>query len=176
MVAAETQPQSLPLLIARTRGVSVSATSRVPAMSIERGRSGSRDSDTKTTVSAMHSAATPASTQNSPCHPETSTRKPPSNGPAAAPTAAAAPHSDTARSCASPLFATDSRLSPHARIVAPAAPWIARPAITMPPEFESAMRMQDATKSSSPSWKMRRRPNTSPRDPEVTITAAPTRE
>ena len=65
-----------------------------------------------------------ASTQNSPCQPVTSTSTPPISGPAAAPTAAAAPQNDTARSWASPLLATDSRLSPQARIVAPAAPWM----------------------------------------------------
>ena len=124
----------------------------------------------------MQSTATPASIQNSPCHPVTSTSTPPSNGPAAAPTAAAAPHSDTARSCASPSLATDSRLSPHARMVAPAAPWMTRPAITIPPDPASAIITHDPTNSSRPSWKTRLRPKTSPSEPEVTITAAPTSE
>ena len=75
----------------------------------------------------MQTTATPASIQNSPCQPVMSTSTPPSSGPAAAPTAAAAPHSDTARSCASPALATDSRLSPQARMVAPAAPWMHAP-------------------------------------------------
>jgi hypothetical protein len=70
----------------------------------------------------MHTRATPASIQNRPCHPVISTKTPPSKGPAAAPTAAAAPHKDTARSCAWPVLATESRLSPHAKIVDPAAP------------------------------------------------------
>ena len=105
-----------------------------------------------------------------------STSTPPTSGPAAAPTAAAAPHSDTARSCWSPLVATDSRLSPHARIVAPAAPWMSRPAITMPPDSASAIITHDTTKSSRPSWKIRLRPKTSPSEPDVMITAAPTRE
>ena len=61
-------------------------------------------------------------------------------------------------------------------MVAPAAPWITRPAITMPPDWASAISTQEATNSSSPSWKTRLRPKTSPSDPEVTITAAPTSE
>ena len=124
----------------------------------------------------MQSTATPASIQNSPCHPVTSTSTPPSNGPAAAPTAAAAPHSDTARSCASPLLATESRLRPHARMVAPAAPWMTRPAITIPPDSASAIITHEPTNSSRPSWKTRLRPKTSPSEPDVTITAAPTSE
>ena len=124
----------------------------------------------------MHSTATPASIQNSPCHPVTSTSTPPSSGPAAAPTAAAAPHRDTARSWASPSLATESRLRPQARMVAPAAPWMTRPAITMPPEPASAISTHDATNSSRPSWKTRLRPKTSPSEPDVTITAAPTSE
>ena len=63
---------------------------------------------------------------------------------------------------------------PQARIVEPAAPWIIRPAITPPPVLESAISTHDATKSPRPSRKKRRRPKTSPKDPEVTITAAPT--
>ena len=70
----------------------------------------------------MQSRPTPASIQNKPCHPVMSTKTPPSKGPAAAPTAAAAPHSDTAFNCAWPVLATESRLSPQAKIVAPAAP------------------------------------------------------
>src|SRR6476469_2232499 len=124
----------------------------------------------------MHTTAITASTHKRPCHPLSSTSAPPSRGPAAAPTAAAAPQRDTARSCASPVLDTEIRLSPHDRIVAPAAPWMKRPAITAPPEDDSAIRMQDATNSSSPSWNTRFRPKTSPSDPEVTMTAAPTRE
>ena len=124
----------------------------------------------------MQTTATPASSQKSPCQPVSSTKTPPSSGPAAAPTAAAAPHRDTARSWACPLLATDSRLRPHARIVAPAAPWMRRPAITMPPVVDSAISTHDTTNSSSPSWKIRFRPKTSPRDPDVMITAAPTSE
>ena len=124
----------------------------------------------------MHSTATPASIQNKPCHPVESTSRPPSRGPAAAPTAAAAPQSETARRFASPVVATDSRLSPQARIVAPAAPWISRPAMTISPEPASAIITHDTTNSSSPSWKMRLRPKTSPNEPEVMITAAPTSE
>ena len=127
-------------------------------------------------VIAMHTAATPASTQNNPCHPVTSTRTPPSSGPAAAPTPAAAPHSETARSLPSPGVPTVSRLSPQARIVAPEAPWMQRPAMTMPPELESAISTHEAMKSSRPSWKMRFLPNTSPSEPEVTMVAAPTSE
>ena len=74
------------------------------------------------------------------------------------------------------MLATESRLSPHARIVAPAAPWIMRPAITTPPVLDSAIKTQETTNSARPSWKTRFRPNTSPRAPEVTITAAPTSE
>ena len=61
-------------------------------------------------------------------------------------------------------------------MVAPAAPWIIRPAITMPPVVDNAISTQDATNNSSPSWKIRFRPKTSPSDPEVMITAAPTSE
>ena len=124
----------------------------------------------------MQTSPTTASIQNSPCQPVRSTSRPPTSGPAAAPTAAAAPHSETARSCSAPELATVSRLSPQARMVAPAAPWMNRPAITAPPELDSPMRTQDTTNSASPSWNTRRRPKTSPSDPDVTITAAPTRE
>ena len=124
----------------------------------------------------MQTTATPASTQKSACQLATSTRTPPSSGPAAAPTAAAAPQSETARSWDSPGFATESRLSPQARIVAPAAPWMTRPAITMPPELDSAISTQDAVKSRRPSWKMRFLPNTSPIEPDVTMVAAPISE
>ena len=129
-VARDVHPQSLPSLSARMIGVRTSATSTLPAMSIERGRSSSRDSDTLAAVIAMHTAATPASTQNSPCQVVSSTRTPPSSGPAAAPTPAAAPQSETARSLPSSGVPTVSRLSPHARIVAPEAPWMQRPAMT----------------------------------------------
>ena len=61
-------------------------------------------------------------------------------------------------------------------MVEPAAPWIMRPAITMPPVDDNAMSTQDATNRSSPSWKIRLRPKTSPNDPAVMITAAPTSE
>ena len=157
-------------------GVRTSATSTLPAMSIERGRSSSRDSVTLAAVIAMHTAATPASIQNNPCQPVSSTRTPPSSGPAAAPTPAAAPQSETARSLPSSGVPTVSRLRPHARIVAPDAPWMQRPAMTAPPELESAISTHEAMKSSRPSWKMRFRPNTSPSEPEVTIVAAPTSE
>ena len=61
-------------------------------------------------------------------------------------------------------------------MVAPAAPWMTRPAITMPPVSASAISTHDTTNSSSPSWKTRFRPKTSPSEPDVTITAAPTSE
>nr|BFE70795.1 hypothetical protein GCM10020092_040960 [Actinoplanes digitatis] len=175
-VATDVHPQSPPLLSASTNGMRVSATSRLPATSIERDRFGSRDSATVAAVRAMHAPATPASTQNSACQLASSTRTPPSSGPAAAPTAAAAPQYETARSWSAPRVATESRLSPQARIVAPEAPCIARPRMTMPPESESAISTQDAMKSSRPYWKMRRRPKTSPSEPEVTMVAAPTSE
>ncbi len=143
---------------------------------MDRDASGSRDSATAKKVSTMHSTATPASIQNSPCHPVTPTRTPPTSGPAAAPTAAAAPHSETARKFSSPFVATDSRLSPQARMVAPAAPWMTRPAMTMPPDCASAISTQETTNSARPSWKTRLRPKTSPSEPEVMITAAPTSE
>ena len=55
-VAAETQPQSAPLLTASTKGIRVRPTSRLPAKSMERGRSGSRDSVTLAAVSAMQTS------------------------------------------------------------------------------------------------------------------------
>ena len=143
---------------------------------MERGRASSRDSWTVAKVSAMQPTATPASIQNSPCQPVMSTRTPPSSGPAAAPTAAAAPHSDTNFSRWSPDVATVRRLRPQARIVAPAAPWISRPAITMPPDSASAISTHEITKSARPSWKTFLRPSTSPSEPDVMITAAPTSE
>ena len=51
-----------------------------------------------------------------------------------------------------------------------------RPAITMPPESDRAIRTQDAVNSTSPSWKIRFRPNTSPIEPDVTMVAAPISE
>ena len=134
MVLTDTQPQSLPSVSARISGIKIRATRTVPATSIDLGRSGSRDSVTVSAVSGIHAAATAASIQNRPCHPVTPTRKPPTSGPSAAPTAEAAPHKETARTCAEPLFATDRRLMPDARMVAPAAPWMALPAMTIPPD------------------------------------------
>ena len=96
-------------------------------MSMERGRLGSRDSVMVASPMKTQTAAIAASSQNSPCHPVVSTRRPPISGPAAAPTAEAPPQMDTALSCACPLLATDSRLRPQASNVAPAAPWIIRP-------------------------------------------------
>lgn len=48
--------------------------------------------------------------------------------------------------------------------------------MTIAPEPARAIITQESTNSSSPSWKTRRRPKTSPSEPEVTITAAPTKE
>jgi hypothetical protein len=75
-----------------------------------------------------------------------------------------------------PEEATDSRLMPQARIVAPAAPWTMRPPITPAAPVESAISTQEAMNSARPAMKTFRRPRTSPRAPEVTITAAPTSE
>ena len=125
-VATESQPQSPLLLTAedqrRERQRDEHRAGVVDGPSAASGRVDSCDRRRRS--APCSSTATPASIQNSPCHPVMSTSTPPSSGPAAAPTAAAAPHSDTARSCASPLLATDSRLRPQARIVAPAAPWM----------------------------------------------------
>ena len=175
-MAGDTHPHALPLLRARITGPSVSAINADPAKSMDLERFSSLDSDTVFHVRNMHTVAIAAPTQNRPCQPVTSTRTPPSNGPAAAPTAAAAPHSDTARSCSCPLLATDNRLRPQARIVAPAAPWTNRPAMTAPPDEDRPMKTHDTTKSSRPSWKIRLRPKTSPSEPDVTMTAAPTSE
>ena len=48
--------------------------------------------------------------------------------------------------------------------------------ITPYPELDRAMKMHDATNNSRPSWKTRLRPKTSPSEPDVMITAAPTSE
>jgi hypothetical protein len=53
---------------------------------------------------------------------------------------------------------------------------MSRPAMTISPDPASAIITHDATKRSSPSWKMRLRPKTSPNEPAVMITAAPTSE
>ena len=175
-VAADAQPQSVPLLSARISGASTSAISTVPAKSIERDASGSLDSATVANVSGMHAAATAASIQNRPCQPVVSTSTPPSSGPSAPPAADAAPQIVIAFICPGPDAATESRLMPHARIVAPDAPWIIRPAMTPVPEVDSAISAQEPMNSASPARKSLRRPNTSPSAPEVTITAAPTSE
>src|SRR3954469_12771470 len=175
-VAADTQPQSLPSLSARTTGASTSATRTVPAQSIERDRCGSRDSWTVRRASGTHAAAITASIQNRPCQPVDSTSRPPIRGPSAAPAADAAPHSVTALIWAAPDEATDSRLMPQARIVAPEAPWIIRPPTTPAALVESAISAQEATNSARPPRNTLRRPSTSPSAPEVTITAAPTSE
>src|SRR4051812_19377214 len=175
-VAAEAQPQSLPSLSARMSGPSTSAISTVPTKSIERGAFGSLDSATVASVSGTHAAAMAASIQNKPCQPVVSTSTPPSSGPSAPPAADAAPHSVIAFICAEPDEATDSRLMPQARIVAPDAPWIMRPATTPVPLVESAMNAHEATNSSRPAMNTLRRPSTSPSAPEVTMTAAPTSE
>ena len=103
-VATEIQPQSLLLLTPRISGVErerdqhrAGVVDRPRPVRVARLAAPSRRS------APCSSTATPASIQNRPCQPVTSTSTPPSSGPAAAPTAAAAPHSDTARSCASPL-------------------------------------------------------------------------
>ncbi len=121
-VGGDSQPQDDPSVMANTNGTSAAATRPVPARSIFRGRSGSRDSGTVPIVTAMHATAIAASIQNSPCQPVNSLSTPPSTGPAAAPAAAAAPQRATARIRAAPEDATDSKLNPQAKIVAPAAP------------------------------------------------------
>ena len=175
-VQPDSQPHDEPSLMARMSGTRMSAMSAVPSQSIERERSGSLDSATDFNVIGIHSAAITRSIQNSPCQPLTSTRKPPTSGPAAAPMADAAPHRATALSLAGPLEATVSRLMPQARMVAPAAPWMTRPAITWPPVWASPMSAQETTNRPSPPRKILRRPNTSPRAPDVTMTAAPMSE
>ncbi len=139
-------------------------------------RLGSRDSFTVASVSGTHAAAIAASIQNRPCHPVESTSRPPTSGPSAPPTAEAAPQSVIAFICPAPEEATESRLMPHARIVAPDAPWIMRPPTTPAAPVDSAMSTHDAMKSARPPMKTLRRPSTSPRAPEVTMTAAPTSE
>ena len=173
-VAAEVQPQSLPSLRASTSGTSVTAINTVPAKSIDFERFGSRDSSTLSRVSGMQTAAMAASIQKSPCQPLSSTSRPPTSGPAAAPPADAAPQTVMARISPVPEDATDRRLIPHARMVEPAAPWIMRPAMIPVLLSESAIRAQDATNSRRPARNTFRRPSTSPSAPEVTITAAPT--
>src|SRR5262249_61305208 len=126
-VRPDVQPQSAPLLSARMIGPSESAIRTVPAQSIDRDRFGSLDSSTDLSVTGTHASAMPASIQNRPCQPVESTRMPPTSGPIAAPAADAAPHSVIARICPAPDEATDKRLMPQARIVAPDAPWIMRP-------------------------------------------------
>src|SRR5262245_58839201 len=56
-VAGDAQPQSVPLLTARISGARIAATSTVPSQSIDRGRSGSRDSPVVRSVSGMQTAA-----------------------------------------------------------------------------------------------------------------------
>ena len=175
-VAADSQPQPSPSLSARMIGASTSATSTVPVQSIEPERVGSRDSWTVRSVTGMHAAAIAASIQNRPCQPVVSTSTPPTNGPSAPPPADAAPHNVTARICDGPEDATDSRLMPQARIVAPDAPWIIRPPMMPAAPVDSAISAQDAMNSASPARNTLRRPSTSPSAPEVTITAAPTSE
>ena len=114
----------------------------------------------------MQTAPTTASTQKRPCQPVMPTSTPPTSGPAAAPTAAAAPHNETARSCASPLLATESRLRPQARIVAPAAPWMNRPAMTISPEDERDQHTGHHEQQQA-ELKTRLRPKTSPNEPDV---------
>ena len=72
------------------------------------------------------------------------------SGPMAAPAAEAAPQSVIARICPLPEEATDRRLIPQARIVAPAAPWIRRPTMIPAPLVDSAISTHEAMKSSEP--------------------------
>ena len=150
IVGKDVQPQSLPSLRASTTGTRITAIRIVPSRSMERGRSGSRDSPTVNMVTGMQTAAIAASIQNKPCQPVESTRRPPTNGPSAAPAADAAPHNVIAFIWAAPDAATESRLMPQARMVEPAAPWIIRPMMTPAPCCESAMSTQDATKRIRP--------------------------
>ena len=69
-----------------------------------------------------------------------------------------------------------SRLRPQARIVEPAAPWMARPPMTPAAVSVMAIRAQETMNRARPPRKMRRRPKTSPRAPAVTMNAAPTNE
>ena len=149
-MATDAQPQSLPLLSASTTGASTSATSTVPAQSIERERVGSRDSWTVRSVTGMQTAAIAASIQNRPCQPVVSTSTPPISGPSAPPAADAAPHSVTARICDGPDEATDSRLMPQARIVAPDAPWIIRPPTTPAAPVDSAISAHERDEQREP--------------------------
>ena len=117
-----------------------------------------------------------ASIQNRPCQPVVSTSTPPTSGPRAPPPADAAPHSVIAFSCPAPDEATDRRLIPQARMVAPDAPWIIRPPTTPAAPVDSAISAHEAMNRARPPRNTLRRPNTSPSAPEVTITAAPTSE
>ena len=124
----------------------------------------------------MHTTAIAASIQNRPCQPVVSTSTPPTSGPSAPPAADAAPHNVTAFIWDGPDAATDSRLMPQARIVAPEAPWIMRPPTTPAALVDSAINAHEPMNSASPARNTLRRPSTSPSAPEVTITAAPTSE
>src|SRR5918994_5727244 len=120
-------------------------------------------------VNTMHPGATPASIQNCPCHPVMSMSTPPSSGPAAAPTAT--------RLDAVPLLVgagQQARPGHQNR----------RPGRALDDAFgdhdPAGLRDsdEDARRDESirPSWKARLRPKTSPSEPDVTITAAPTSE
>ena len=122
MVATDVQPQLDPSLTPRISGARMAATKKVPSQSMERDRVGSRDSLTLRKVRGTQTAPMAAEIQNKPCQPVVSTRTPPTNGPMAAPIAAAAPQNETARSRSLPELAIVSRLIPQARIVEPAAP------------------------------------------------------
>ena len=119
IVATDTQPQSLPSLSARMTGASTSATAPSRSSRSSSTAFGSRDSCTVAMVSGTQPAAIAASIQNRPCQPVVSTSTPPTSGPSAPPAADAAPQSVIAFICAGPDEATDSRLMPQARIVAP---------------------------------------------------------
>src|SRR3954465_1934365 len=107
----------------------------------------------------MQAAAIAASIQNRPCQPVVSTSTPPTSGPSAAPAADAAPHSVIAFICPAPDAATDNRLIPQARIVAPEAPWIMRPPTTPAAPVESAISAHEATNRKRPPRNTLRRPN-----------------
>lgn len=176
IVANDAQPQVEPFVSAKITGARITAISTVPAKSIERVRAGSLDSFTEASVRGMQAAAIAASIQNRPCHPVVEASTPPTSGPTAAPIAEAAPHSVTARNWAVFVWAAAIRLIPQARIVAPEAPWMQRPAMTIRPSCASAIITHEAMNSASPMRNSRRRPNTSPSAPEVTIVAAPISE
>ena len=174
----DVQPQSLPLLSARMSGVRVSATSTLPAI-VDRARP-VRVAGLGHLAAVISHADHARRRRRSRTAPASRSRRPGHHRAAGRPRRRRLPPHPRARPrAAAPRrwLATVSRLSPQARIVAPGralddAPGDDRPARVGECDQHARQRRRAAARAGRSAC----RPKTSPSEPEVTMTAAPTSE